>query len=307
MLASASVRTLLIAFLALSGCLLGSLAQATTAFTYQGQLVNQGTPANGVHDFSFELFDQDSGGSSLTSVVVVEDIMVTDGLFTTQIDFGTVFDGSASWLEVGVRDGNSSAAFSILNPRHQITPNPMALEADTLDGMQASDFASAADINALLAQINALQNQVNALSSPTLLGRSDQTSNGRFTFDGQNGLKAAHAMCQATFINESTAHACTLHEIQRAVAEGNVASTSISGNAHWLVAPHIRGSQFTNSMLQNSCQNLMYNSADLARGTRVIVRLNYQSPGNGGGVIGDVIDLQSEIACGTNMPVLCCR
>jgi hypothetical protein len=62
-----------------------------------------------------------------------------------------------------------------------------------------------------------------------------------------------------------------------------------------------------NGLLAASCQNLMYNSADTSRGTRVQVDFGYQSPGNGGGVTGNVVAIQSNISCGQNMPVLCCR
>lgn len=278
--------------------------QAQTAFTYQGQLVNQGVPAEGVHDLRFELFDQASDGASQSGFVVVEDVMVSNGLFSTQIDFGAAFDGTPVWLEVSVRPGASSGAFSTLTPRQPITPSPMALDASTLGGMNADTFVSSADLDALLTQIAALQSRIDALENPAVLGRSSQTSNGRFSFGGFNGVRAANAMCQTSFPNEPSAHVCTLDEIQRAVASGNVAA-SVSDVFAWLVAPVTDGAQFS-GMVQNTCQGLTYNSADFARGTRVRVRLGYTSPGNGGGVTGDVVDLQDDIGCGTNLPVLCC-
>ena len=49
-----------------------SLAQAqplTTAFTYQGELVNGAALATGTYDFKFTLFDAFSGGSPIGSAV----------------------------------------------------------------------------------------------------------------------------------------------------------------------------------------------------------------------------------------------
>ena len=140
-----------------------------------------------------------------------------------------------------------------------------------------------------------------------ILGRSAQTSAGRFAFGGQNGLQAADNMCQATFANEPTAHLCTFSEVARAVAAqswGN--NPNFDGVATWTVGPVTQGAAFGTS-LSNTCQNFLYNSADAARGSSLTVRLNYQSNGNGGGVRGDVFSVAQDVNCGTSLPVLCCR
>ena len=64
-----------------------SLAQST-AFTYQGQLKNAGQPAAGLHDFRFALYDAASGGAQVGTIQCVDNILVSDGLFTAAIDFG---------------------------------------------------------------------------------------------------------------------------------------------------------------------------------------------------------------------------
>jgi len=296
------VKSAIMIFLLCAGS--GSL-KAETAFSYQGQLINQGVPAEGLHDFSFELYDALVDGNIWASSVIVEDVMVSDGLFTAQIDFGATFDGTRVWMEISVRPGDDTGPYSTLSPRQPITPSPMALEADSLDGMDSDDFATNADLNALLSQIANLQSRLDALASPTVLGPSTQTSSGRFEFGGRTGMAAANAMCEQSFQSDATTHACTLHEIQRAVSEGNVASSASEASA-WLVAPVTEGS-FFNGMLQNTCQGLMYNSGDIATGTRVTIRLDYTTIGNGGGVTGDAIELQNDIACGNVLPVLCCR
>ncbi len=98
-----------------------------TSFTYQGRLLDGGRPASGTYDFQFRLYNAANGGSAVGSPVVKEDVPVNDGLFTVLLDFGGVFDGSALWLEIGVRPGDSTGAFTPLHPRQALTPTPYAL------------------------------------------------------------------------------------------------------------------------------------------------------------------------------------
>jgi hypothetical protein len=112
----------------LSVCCLSTFAQPT-AFTYQGNLNDGAVPANGVFDLHFSAWNSASGppqvGSSVTNIAVG----VSNGLFTTKVDFGAnIFTGSDLWLEIGVRS-NSVGAFTTLNPRQQITPTPYAITA----------------------------------------------------------------------------------------------------------------------------------------------------------------------------------
>ncbi|MCI0476507.1 MAG: hypothetical protein L0Y55_09690, partial [Anaerolineales bacterium] len=103
-------------------------ALAGTAFTYQGQLKDNGAPANGAYDFQFALFDTASSGAQVGSTIAVNDLTVTTGLFTTQLDFGAnAFTGDARFLEIAVRPGASVGAFTTLTPRQALTPAPYAL------------------------------------------------------------------------------------------------------------------------------------------------------------------------------------
>ena len=79
-------------------------------------------------------------------MVLVEDLTVTDGGFTTQLDFGSVFDGTALWLEVGVRDGVSTGGYTVLSPRQELTAAPFAQHATTAEtaGHAATAGAAAA-------------------------------------------------------------------------------------------------------------------------------------------------------------------
>jgi hypothetical protein len=115
-----------------------------TGFTYQGKLTDGGVPADGDYDFQFILYDAASGGGQVGSTLTTEDSLVSDGLFTVGLDFGDVFDGTALWLEVGVREGSSTGAFTTLSPRQPLTPAPYAINADYLDGQDATVFSNAA-------------------------------------------------------------------------------------------------------------------------------------------------------------------
>ncbi|RME12645.1 MAG: hypothetical protein D6802_03630 [Ardenticatenia bacterium] len=105
----------------------GVQVAVSTAFTYQGRLTDGGNPANGTYDFRFKLYDAQTGGSQVGSTVTANDVTVTDGLFTVQLDFGNVFDGTALWLEIGVRPGDSTGSYTTLNPRQALTAAPFAM------------------------------------------------------------------------------------------------------------------------------------------------------------------------------------
>jgi hypothetical protein len=97
-----------------------------TAFTYQGRLIDGGTPANGAYDLQFALFNALSGGTQVGSIVSADDLTVTDGLFVATLDFGNVFDGTALYLEVRVRAGTSTGSYATLAPRQALTATPYA-------------------------------------------------------------------------------------------------------------------------------------------------------------------------------------
>lgn len=99
-----------------------------TAITYQGRFTSGGSPANGVYDFEFRLFDTLTGGNQVGSTVTKDDLSVSDGYFTTSLDFGSgVFTGDARWLQIAVRPGAETGVYTVLTPRHELTPTPYTL------------------------------------------------------------------------------------------------------------------------------------------------------------------------------------
>ena len=109
-----------------------------TGFTYQGKLTDGGGPANGTYDFQFKLYDSAGGDNQVGSTVTVDDQAVTDGLFTVELDFGDVFDGTVLYLEIGVRPGSSTGAYTTLSPRQALTAAPYALALPGLWAQQNS-------------------------------------------------------------------------------------------------------------------------------------------------------------------------
>jgi hypothetical protein len=108
--------------------------------TYQGRLTDGGTPASGEYDLRFILFNADAGGSQTGPILTNQNVTVTNGVFTTALDFGTnVFTGQALWLEIAVRAGASEGAFAPLDPRQPLTAAPYALYALTPAGPQGPE------------------------------------------------------------------------------------------------------------------------------------------------------------------------
>ena len=123
-----------------SGDLLPSSAAAPlgSAFRYQGRLLDNGAPANGSYDLQFALFTTESGGSPSAGTLTNAAVVVSNGVFTTTLDFGTsVFSGASCWLEIGVSPAGLPGSFVVLSPRQLLTPTPYAiytLKAESLSG-----------------------------------------------------------------------------------------------------------------------------------------------------------------------------
>src|SRR6266404_3660004 len=105
-----------------------TLFAQTNAFTYQGQITDGGSPANGSYDLRFEVFNLASGGSSQGGPVTNLAVAVSGGLFTVTLNMGSTpfATGADLWLEISSRT-NGAAAFGTLTPRQQITSTPYAI------------------------------------------------------------------------------------------------------------------------------------------------------------------------------------
>jgi hypothetical protein len=107
----------------LLACLAAIAAPASaagTSFTYQGELMANGSPANGNYNLRFSLWNAASGGTQIGALILKNSHPVADGKFTVELDWGAeAFQVGSRWLEVRV---NSTT----LSPRQPINATPFA-------------------------------------------------------------------------------------------------------------------------------------------------------------------------------------
>lgn len=108
-------------------CVTGvTAAPLTTAITYQGQLKENGVPANGNYTMDFKLFDGPVSPPAVqVGLTVSQMVNVVNGLFTVELNaagqFGAAaFDGNERWLEATV-------GLAVLSPRQKVNATPAAL------------------------------------------------------------------------------------------------------------------------------------------------------------------------------------
>jgi hypothetical protein len=116
----------------------------STAFTYQGRLLDDNIAADGVYDFEFTLHYNDPNGGipGIEVLTTFDDIQVVDGYFTVELDYSSNnFNGDARWLEIAVRPGESTEPndFVTLSPPSEITSTPYALYALRTRGISVDD------------------------------------------------------------------------------------------------------------------------------------------------------------------------
>ena len=161
-----------------------------TAFTYQGRFYDGANPANGNYDMRFQLYSVATGGSVIYGPVTNAPIVVSNGLFTTTIDFGAgVFTGTTYWLHIGARTNGSSGAYVSLSPRQQLTPTPYAIFAEGANAAGLSGTIPAGDLSGVngsgLVGLNASQLTTGTVPNAVLPADVALTDANQ-TFTGQN-------------------------------------------------------------------------------------------------------------------------
>jgi hypothetical protein len=117
---------------------------------YQGKLTNpSGVPVpDGPYDLTFEFYDYPVTGNRIWGPEVQTGVDVKNGVFNVALGAVTplvVPDGPGCWLQVTV-------GTELLSPRIQLTSVPYSYDADNadkLDGLNATDFASATHTHTL--------------------------------------------------------------------------------------------------------------------------------------------------------------
>lgn len=105
-------------------------ADVGTQFTYQGELLDNGSPANGAYDLLIQLYASSNGGSPI-DFVNIEDLQVDNGLINVELDYGDLpFDGDEKYLQINVRPGVSTGNLEPLIPRQRINVTPYAIQTE---------------------------------------------------------------------------------------------------------------------------------------------------------------------------------
>src|SRR5215472_16578304 len=73
-----------------------------TMFTYQGQLQTTNGPVTGIYDFRFTLFSTPIG-QGFIGQNTPPPTGVTNGFFSVPLDFGPVWTGQRTWMEIEVK------------------------------------------------------------------------------------------------------------------------------------------------------------------------------------------------------------
>jgi hypothetical protein len=149
-----TARTLLAAAAAtLAGFAPATLAQQQNLISYQGQLADGGSPANGLYDMHFRVYDLATGGT-IQSNACLDNVPVVNGLFTVQVDLGPFNQSAARWMQIEVRPDPGSmcgigSGYTILSPRQRLTAVPWATHAGRAFGLSnPSNGAVAAHVDA---------------------------------------------------------------------------------------------------------------------------------------------------------------
>lgn len=120
----------LLAVLSLSLLLPRSGIGAITVFTYQGELGDDGVPAEGTFEMVFRLLL--AGTATQVGSPISEDVEVRDGVFSVPLDFGGgIFNGTDYDLQIAVKEKGAPGLPIPLDPPQRITPTPEAIHAMT--------------------------------------------------------------------------------------------------------------------------------------------------------------------------------
>ena len=214
-----------------------------TAFIYHGALRSSSEASNGRYDLRFTLHTNASSGLPIGSTITNMNIAVSNGVFSTEVDFGPgVFDGTEYWLEIGVRTNDNSLAFTTLTPRQKLTPSPYASYAPNA-GMATT--ASSVVSNGV---------------------RGDSIQNGSIALEkiADNAVTAAKLASDAASLAKVSAGALM-------ISNGNVGLGTVSTNrlaVAGIVESVVGGFKFPDGTVQNSAAGGSGAGSGLPNGTQ---------------------------------------
>lgn len=111
---------------------------------YQGRLLESGTPVTGIRPMDFCVYDGPDPSMDLQLGCDFQgSVGIQDGVFNTRLDFGAINLDQGLWLQVSVDNGGVMTPLEPLSPLGASPQAAYAIDAGSLQGFQAADFASA--------------------------------------------------------------------------------------------------------------------------------------------------------------------
>lgn len=267
-------------------------AQTPEKMSYQAVIRNSSNEL--VSDTSVGMQISILQGNSTGTTVYTETHTPTtnqNGLISIEIGSGTVISGDLSTIDwssdtyfIKTETDPDGGTNYTITATSQLLSVPYALHAKTA---------------------STVTNPV--LMEPYILGRSYQSDDGKFSYNGKTGWQAANEMCKVTYPNEPYVRAFTAEQITQAIVIGNYSSNSNYDNVpFWVITSSVtKGDSFNDSGFNNS-QNFSENAADESRGVRGTITFNYTSIGMGGGTtIPRFFNVEQEVLNNQNYPCLC--
>jgi len=161
-----------------------------TAFTYQGQLQNNGSRATGSYDLTFAVFTDSNGVNQVGGTLTNTAAGITNGLFTVVLDFGPgIFTGPPLWLQIGVETNGGVGVFTLLTPLQPLTPTPYAIYAENSASVNNASI-SASQLNTVGAPASG---QVLAYNGASLVWSNQAAGGGNsWSLTGNAGTSPAN-------------------------------------------------------------------------------------------------------------------
>ncbi len=183
-------------------------AEVPKLLHYQGHLVDsQGLPLQGAHQLTFRVYKQDAGGEVLWSQVFPQ-AQMAEGNFAVLLDVGTANPAltfnESYWLSIAV-DADSE-----MTPRQQIASSAYSINADTVDGIQASATPTANNLLPLNAQAKFPQSVLDI----------QEGQGGQFDADTVDGFHASATVQPNTILPLNASALVPLNAIPQGPASG---------------------------------------------------------------------------------------
>ena len=264
----------------LSACGLSARAQGT-AFSYQGRLNDGAYPATGLYDVRFSVCDALTNGSTVAGPLTNTATGITNGLFSTVLDFGAgVFTGPARWLQLDVRT-NGTGTFTPLAPRELLLAVPYAVMANSasnlLGTLPATQLSGTLPPTQLPSSV-LTNNQSGLTLSGTFTGNGAGLTNvsGGVTWQNVTGTSQQAQPNTGYLANNAAQVTITLPASPNL---GDIVRVSGVGAGGWQIVQNVGGSQTNQYLFTGSETNFTLNPG-------IYDLITYGAQGGNGGSSG---------------------